>query len=459
MKLFTINLLSFLILTFIGCGGEPVAFRASILDFKSDPSLASKMEDAYRYYEDGLLITKNGKVVKVGPYSQLIKSESNIGTVKDYRGKLIMPGFIDTHVHYPQTEMIAAYGAQLLEWLNTYTFPTEKQYKDKTHSSKMSKIFLQELFRNGTTTALVFATVHPESVDALFEHAQKINMRVIAGKVMMDRNAPDYLLDTAETSYNDTKALIKKWHKKDRLLYAITPRFAPTSTPEQLEMAKKLKKEFPDTYVHTHLSENTNEIKWVMSLFPKRKNYLDIYDHYELTSSRSVFAHCIHLSDGEFDVLNKTGSAIAFCPTSNLFLGSGLFMLSKAKAKGVKVGLGSDVGAGTTLSTFMTLNEAYKVIQLQNQKLSAFEGFYLATLGGAKSLELADKIGNFDSGKEADFIVIDFAVTPLQKLRMSTAKNLAEKLFAIMIIGDDRNIEATYINGKLVYDKSGFSAL
>ncbi len=259
-----------------------------------------------------------------------------------------MPGFIDTHIHYPQAEMVGAYGEQLLEWLNNYTFPTEARYKDRDYSKEMSKFFIKQLLRNGTTTGMVFGTVHPESVDALFSEANKLNMRIVAGKVMMDRNAPDYLLDTPETSYNQTKTLIEKWHKKDRLLYAITPRFAPTSTPEQLEMAHKLREEYPDTYIHTHLSENTNEIAWVKELFPEQDGYLDVYHHYGLTGSKSVFAHCVHLEDQEWDCIQETDSAIAFCPTSNLYLGSGLFKMQEAWKRNVKVGIGTDIGAGTT---------------------------------------------------------------------------------------------------------------
>lgn len=423
-------------------------FRSSVLHFIKDPSAVKKESDSYQYIDDAVLTVDKGKVVGLEKYN---KKKHKKLKIKDYRGKIIVPGFVDTHIHFPQTEMIAAYGEQLLEWLKEYTFPTEKKFKDKAYAKKIADFFLNELVKNGTTTALVFGTVHPQSVDALFEKASDLNMRLVAGKVMMDRNAPDYLLDTAKSSYSDTKKLIKKWHKKGRALYAVTPRFAPTSTPEQLTAAGKLLKEFPDVYMHTHLSENKNEIKWVRSLFPKRSGYLDVYDHYGLTGKRSVFAHSIHLTDQEWATFAKTDSAISFCPTSNLFLGSGLFKLDRAEKEGVKVGLGTDVGAGTSFSQLASLNEAYKIMQLQGKKLSAFKGFYLATLGGAKSLSLEKYIGNFKKGKEADFVVLDWSATDLQKLRMSIATSLEDKLFALMMLGDERNVKATYIAGKKKY--------
>jgi guanine deaminase len=434
-------------------GDEPVkVLRGPILHFLADPAASSNQQEAVQYLEDGILIVRDGLIEKIGPASTL-QNQLPAGVKVRSLGpdQLIIPGFVDMHIHYPQTEMVGAYGEQLLDWLKKYTFPTEQQFKDTTYAAKIAGFFLNELLKNGTTTALVFATVHKQSVDALFEKASALGMRLIAGKVMMDRNAPEYLLDTPESSYQDSKELIQKWHKKGRLLYALTPRFAPTSTPAQLEMAQKLKKEFPDVYVHTHLSENLSEVDWVKSLFPERSGYLDVYDHYSLTGNRSVFAHSVHLSDQEFEVTGKTQSSIAFCPTSNLFLGSGLFKLDKARAANVRVGLGTDIGAGTSFSHFETLGEAYKVMQLQSKKLSAYEGFYLATLGGAKALSLDDRIGNLLPGKEADFIVLKLAATDLQRLRLASSKALDEKLFALMTLGDERNIQATYVSGRLVF--------
>lgn len=430
------------------------AIRGRFLDIQSTVTQAADIADQVRYIEDGLLITENGKITWFGTWKEGEKHLSNTLKVEHYPEQLIVPGFIDTHIHFPQTEMIGAFGEQLLEWLNTYTFPTEIQFKDRTYADKIAHFFVEELLKNGTTTALVFCTVHPESVDALFQAAERHQMRLIAGKVMMDRHAPDELLDTPEQAYSESKALIEKWHGKGRALYAITPRFAPTSTEEQLQKAGQLKAEYPDVYVHTHLSENKNEISWVKELFPEQKGYLDVYDHYGLTGQRSVFAHCVHLEEHEWDCMHQTDSAIAFCPTSNLFLGSGLFPLKKAWDKQVKVGLGTDIGAGTSFCHLQTLNEAYKVQQLQGEKLSALESLYLATLGGAKSLDLDDKLGNFNLGKEADFVVLNLKATALQKLRQEHAKNIEDALFALMTIGDDRNIQATYIYGQKVYEQT-----
>lgn len=435
------------------------AFRCSFLDFIEDPFYAPE-PDSVRYIADGLLVLENGKVKELGPYESLQDKYGDV-PVTAYPGRLIMPGFIDTHIHFPQTEMIAAYGEQLLEWLNQYTFPTEGKFKDKDYAQKVAAIFLDELLRNGTTTALVFAAVYPQSVDAFFEEASRRNLRMITGKVMMDRNAPDFLTDTAETSYQESKALIQKWHKQQRLLYAVTPRFAITSTDEQLRMAGKLLEEFPDVYMHTHMSENVNEVEWVAELFPNSTGYLDVYDQAGLVGDRSVFAHGVHVTDAEFKRLSETNSAIAFCPTSNLFLGSGLFKLDQAKSADhpVKVGLGTDVGAGTSFSLLQTTNEAYKVAQLRHQKLSPFQALFLATLGGAKALELEDKIGNFDVGKEADFIVLDTRATPLMAFRNSDSvptslEELAERVFSLVIMGDDRAVQATYITGELAYEQS-----
>lgn len=425
------------------------AYRAAILHSLADPAVVG-VEHSYEYFEDGVLVVENGQVAKVGHAADLLPTLKGVD-ITEYRDALITPGFIDTHIHYPQTGMIASYGEQLLDWLNTYTFPTEQQFADKAHAADVAGIFLKELLRNGTTTALVFGTVHKQSVDAFFEAAQALNLRMIAGKVLMDRNAPDYLTDTAESGYADSKELIERWHGKGRLHYAVTPRFAPTSTPEQLTLAGQLLSEYPDLYMHTHLSENRKEIEWVKALFPERKGYLDVYDHYKLIGARSVFAHGVHLCDDECKRLAETGSAVAFCPTSNLFLGSGLFDLKKLEEHGVRVGLGTDVGAGTSFSQLQSLNEAYKVMQLQGKKLDPFKSLYLATLGGANALYLDDKLGNFESGKDADFVVLDYNATPLISYRMQQAKTLDEKLFALTMLGDDRAVKETFAAGQSVH--------
>ncbi|MGI0485191.1 guanine deaminase [Pantanalinema rosaneae CENA516] len=433
------------------------AFRSSFLDFIADPFYYPEA-DSVRYIPDGLLVLENGRIKALGHYDDLQTQYADVPTIA-YPDRLIMPGFIDTHIHFPQTEMIAAYGEQLLEWLDKYTFPTERQFQDKAYAQQVASFFLDELLKNGTTTALVFAAVFPESVDAFFAEAQRRHLRMIAGKVMMDRHAPDFLTDTATSSYEDSKRLIQKWHKRDRLLYAVTPRFAVTSTPEQLILAGKLLQEFPDVYLQTHLCENLKEIELVKQLFPAHQGYLDVYDQAGLVGDKSIFAHGIHLTDTEFDRLSQANAAIAFCPTSNLFLGSGLFNLEKAKSTEtpIKVGLGTDIGAGTSFSLLQTANEAYKVAQLRGLQLSAFKALFLATLGGAKALSLDDRIGNFDPGKEADFIVLDLRATPLMAFRNQTPTAtslaaLAEQVFTMMILGDDRAVSATYILGNLAHE-------
>lgn len=431
---------------------KDTAIRASLFDFAAIAEQPEAILDHARYLEDGVLLLREGRVVGLHEW-QSVSEQLNTHDIIDMRGKLIMPGFVDTHIHYPQTEMIGAFGEQLLEWLNQYTFPVEAQYHCPDHAAQMSAFFLHQLLANGTTSALVFGTVHPQSVDALFSAAEALDMRIIAGKVMMDRNAPDYLTETPEESYQQTRALITRWHERGRLSYALTPRFAPTSSPALLEKVQQLREEFPDTWLHTHLSENPQEIAWVKALFPERAGYLDVYHHYKLTGRRSVFAHCIHLEDKEWQCLHDTDSSIAFCPTSNLFLGSGLFNIKRSWQQGVKMGIGTDVGAGTTFNMLQTLGEAYKVGQLQQYKISAAEAFYHATLGGAHALDLDHAIGNFNPGKEADFVVLDPAVSALQTLRIGNSKDIWEKLFVLMTLGDDRNIAQTWVNGRPVWHR------
>ncbi|MBU2965315.1 guanine deaminase [Amphritea sp. 2_MG-2023] len=428
------------------------AYRAAILDSLGDPSEVG-IENSYRYFDDGLMVVENGQITALGEASELLSTLPADIRIQQYTDALIIPGFIDTHIHYPQTGMIASYGEQLLDWLENYTFPAEQKFADPQHAAEVSDIFVNELLRNGTTTALVFGTVHPQSVDAFFQAAEQRNLRMIAGKVMMDRNAPEALTDTPDSSYTDSKALIERWHGKGRLHYAVTPRFAPTSTPEQLSLAGKLLQEYDGLYMHTHLSENKSEIEWVKELFPEQKGYLDVYDHHQLLGERSVFAHGVHLCDEECQRLADTDSAIAFCPTSNLFLGSGLFNLPQAEAFKINVGMGTDVGAGTSFSMLQTINEAYKVMQLQGKKLHPFKSFYLATLGGAKALQLADKIGNLEPGTEADFVVLDYNATPLMKYRMAQTQTLEERLFVMMTLGDDRAVKKTYAMGEPVYSR------
>lgn len=429
------------------------AFRASILDF-FNPSAGAELPE-YRYLEDGLLMIEDGHVLSVGDYASLSRSLASDVEVTDYSGHLIMPGFIDTHVHYAQTDIIASHGAQLLDWLERYTFPIEARFSDTQVARETAGFFIQELLRNGTTTAMVFATIHPSSVDAVFEAALEQNMRLIAGKVMMDRHAPGFLLDSAQSSYDDSRALIERWHRHQRLLYAVTPRFAPTSSEQQLKVAQQLVNEYPDVYLQSHVAENPGEVEWVKELFPWSRSYLDVYDHFGLLGDRSVYAHCIYLDDHDRKVMAESGTAVSFCPTSNLFLGSGLFDMGSALKYELRLGLGSDVGAGTSFSLLRTLNEAYKVCQMGGYNLSPLMAFYQLTLGAAQSLYLDHRLGNFEQGKEADFVVIDRMATPLIQRRMAHAESLEDQLFALMMLGDDRNILATHILGECRYWREG----
>jgi len=429
----------------VGSAGDVTAFRGEILDFTGDP--ATLGDAAHRHFPDGLLVVRNGCVAALGPAMEILASVPADAVVTDYRGKLIVPGFVDTHVHYAQTDIIASYGAQLLEWLERYTFPVEACFGDPDHAREVAEFFLDELLRNGTTTAMVFATTHRTSVDAIFEAANARALRLIAGKVLMDRNVPASVRDSADSGYADSKALIARWHGRDRLAYAVTPRFAPTSTERQLELCGRLLDEHPGIFLQSHVAENRGEVAWVAELYPWSRSYLDVYDHYGLLRPRAVYAHCIHLDARDRQRMAATGAAMSFCATSNLFLGSGLFDARAAHDAGVRVGLGTDVGGGTSLSMLRTLDESYKVCQLAGQTLSPFRAFYLATLGGAAALYFDDRIGSFAIGKEADFVVLDPTATPLLARRMARTTTLAEKLFAFMILGDDRAVHATHVLG------------
>ncbi len=430
------------------------AIRGCFLDIAAISDEPSLIEKNIRHHQDGLLLVNEGRIEWFGDWEAGRDRIPDKCPIDHHPDKLIVPGFVDTHLHFPQAEIVGSYGEQLLQWLENHAYPAEEKFHDVEHAAEMADFFLDQLLRNGTTTASVFCTVHPQSVEALFEAAEQINMRIIAGKVMMDRNAPQELLDSPQTGYAESKALIEKYHKQGRLLYAITPRFAPTSSTEQLELAGKLRQEFPDTYVQTHLSENLEEIEWVRELFPERKNYLDVYQHHGLTGPRSIFAHCIHLEPQEWDRLQQTDSVISFCPTSNLFLGSGLFDMQRARRQGIRVGIATDIGGGTSYSMLQTLAEAYKVMQLQGQRFTPWDALYFSTLGGAKALSLDHLIGNFDLGKEADFVVLDPQASILQARQFKRAENIADLLFSLIVLGDERSISHTYVDGCLVHERS-----
>ncbi|PKH26601.1 guanine deaminase [Enterobacterales bacterium CwR94] len=428
--------------------------RGTFFDFTQTVNDVDALPGVTRIIEDGVMVIKEGRISRLLPWETGHHLWDDCVEQHDLSGKLIVPGFIDCHIHYPQTEMIGAFGEQLLSWLENYTFPTERQFDCPDYAARIAAFFLEQLLSNGTTSALVFGTVHAASVNALFAEALRRDMRLIAGKVMMDRNAPDYLLETPEQSDQQTRELIERWHRRGRLGYALTPRFAPTSSPALLEKVYALKQAWPDVWIHTHLSENRDEVNWVKTLFPDSQNYLDVYHQRGLTGRRSVFAHGIHLEESEWCCLHKTQSAVAFCPTSNLFLGSGLFDLHSKWRHQVSIGMGTDVGAGTTFNMLQTLGEAYKVGQLQQYRLTAAEALYHATLGAAQALDLDSFIGNFTEGKEADFVVLDPAVSALQKLRLQRCTTVEEQLFMLMTLGDDRNIAQTWVHGRCAWQRS-----
>ncbi len=425
------------------------ALRGAILHCLGDPGEDSNPA-AWEYVEDGLLLIADSHVEGLGEAEAMLAALPADTPVTDYRGKLIVPGFIDCHVHFPQLDIIGSFGAQLLDWLNQYAYPAEMKFADPDYARAVAVAFVDELLRNGTTTALVFGTVHAHSADAIFEAAEARGMRLVAGKVLMDRNCPVALRDDAETGYDESKALIERWHGRGRLGYAITPRFALTSSEAQLAAAGKLAAEYPDVWIHTHLAENMDEVDEIARQFPDSRSYLDVYDSFGLLRERAVFAHCLHMDDRDRASMATLGGAAAFCPTSNLFLGSGLFDLAAMREAGVSCGLGTDVGGGTSLSLLRTASEAYKVLHLQEQGLPATRALYLATLGAAEALYLEDRIGNFEAGKEADFVVLDYEGSSLTSRRCAAAQTIEEKLFALMTLADDRHVAATYLMGRRV---------
>ncbi len=420
--------------------------RGRLLSFSASPRVAG--EAARTYIEDGAIAIEGGLIADVGEAPAVLGRADAGVLVDDWSGRLILPGFIDTHIHYPQTRVIGSYGAQLLDWLHKYTFVEEQRFADPAYAEDVAEFFLDELFRNGTTTAVVYCTVAPQSAEAFFAASERRGARMIAGKVMMDRDAPAALTDTPERGYDESKALIARWHGEGRLGYAITPRFAITSTDAQLAAAGALAREFPDCWVQTHLSENHAEIALAKRLFPWAQNYLDVYDRFGLVGPKSIFGHCLHLEDGELATLAAKRGVAAFCPTSNLFLGSGLFDEARLARAGVRVSLATDVGGGTSYSLLQTASEAYKVLQMLGQSWPAAEAFYQLTLGNARALGLEQRIGSLEVGREADVVVLDSRATKALAHRMEAVYgHLDEELFSLMMMGDDRAIAETYVNG------------
>ncbi|KRE18272.1 guanine deaminase [Bosea sp. Root381] len=428
------------------------ALRGRLLWFVADPEEAG--ENAHRYVEDGLVVIEGGFIHAAGEAKDLLTSLPATADIVDHRPHLIMPGFIDAHLHMPQTQVIASYGAQLMDWLNRYTFVEEQKQAQQGHPEKLAHFLLDELLASGTTTAVIYCSVHPQSAEALFRESERRNTRMIAGKVMMDRNAPDALTDTAASGYADSKALIERWHGNGRQLYAISPRFAVTSTPEQLAAAGCLAAEHPGCHVQTHINENRAEIALANKLHPEPGDYAGIYQHHGLLGSRSLLGHCIHMTDREWRRFAETGAVAVFCPTSNLFLGSGLFDWARARAEGVPVAVATDIGGGTSYSMLRTMSEAYKVLQLQGQSLSAFAALHAITLGNARALKLDHLIGSFEAGREADIVVLDPGAQRAMAHRLETARDLPEELFVLVTLGDERNVVATYVMGEPVVKPS-----
>ncbi len=405
---------------------------------------------AYHYFADGALLVRDGRIVAAGAHAEVAPLAGAEARQVDHRPHLVLPGFIDAHAHFPQMQIIASYGAELLDWLNTYTFPEETRFNDTQHGRRVARLFLDELVRHGTTTVAAYCSVHRKSADAFFAEAHERDMLVIAGKVMMDRNAPAGLTDTAQSGYDDSKSLIAEWHGKGRCLYAVTPRFAITSTPEQLAAAGALVKEHPDLHMQTHLSENAAEIALTQALYPGSRDYTDVYEHYGLVGDKALFGHCIHLSEREADALSDSGSVAVFCPTSNLFLGSGLFDYHRyrRRAKPLRMAAATDVGGGTNYSMLRTMDEGYKVIALNGEKLNPLAAFWQITRGNAEALSIGDRAGTLAVGSDADLVVLDSAATPAMRLRSERIETLAEELFLLQTLGDDRAVREVYVAGR-----------
>ena len=403
------------------------------------------------YLEDGVMLIEAGKIMKIGPVRAFVEQGLDLSGAEYYPGHLILPGFIDPHLHFPQIDVMASYGAQLLDWLNDYTFPQEAQYADAEFAQVAAESFISLLLKNGTTTAFAFGSSHATSVEALFAEADRHNMRMVAGKVLMDQNAPENLLDTATTGIAESEALIQRWHGKGRLGYAITPRFSATSSELQLRAAGQLSARYPEVWVQSHLSENRAELNWIQQIHPSYGDYLATYEDNGLLHRKSLMGHCIYLSESEIERFAKAGAVAVFCPTSNLFLGSGLMPFQALKEAGISLGMASDVGGGTSINLLETLADAYKVCQLQGYSLHPYEAFHAITRGNAAATELDDSIGSFQVGGEADFVRLDPEQIPLVARRLGGEVSLRDELFVYMTLGDERLVVETTVDGRAVY--------
>ena len=427
---------------------QRLAVFGDLLDFQAEPAWGDTASDAVRWRPGHWLLVEDGRIVAVQEQAPDEGWERH-----DHADRLILPGFIDTHVHSPQLDVIASYGTELLDWLNTYTFPAERRHADPVQAQAGAELFLDALLAHGTTAAVVFPTVHKASAEALFASAQARGMRLIAGKVLMDRHAPDGLRDDVVQAERDCIDLIERWHGRDRLAYAVTVRFAPTSTPAQLAMAGALCAADPTLYMQTHVAENRAEVSWVAELFPEARSYLDVYARAGLLNPRSVLAHGIWLDDTDRAVLRDSGAQIAHSPSSNLFLGSGLFGWRAAEAAGAAVTLASDVGGGTSLSMLRTIADAYKVQAMAGERLTAWKALHAATRGAARSLGLGGEIGSFEPGRTADLCAWDWAVGAMAQRRLALAFSLHEKVFAWLTLGDERNLVTAYVAGRARYQR------
>ncbi len=432
---------------------EPLLLLGQTLVFAADP-IARDLGEAVRHDRRGAVLIEDGLIAATGP-ADALRQAHPAAAVRDFGEGLILPGFVDAHVHYPQTAIIASWGKRLIDWLNTYTFPEEMRFGDPDHARAIAGRYLDLVLAQGTTTVASYCTIHPESVDAFFEAALARGMRVAGGKTCMDRNAPEGLRDTARSAYDDSKALLARWHGRGRSTYAITPRFAPTSTAAQLEAMGALWAEHPDCLMQTHLSEQTEECAWVAELFPEAEDYLDVYERFGLVGPGAVFGHCIHLSERERDRLRETDSALVHCPTSNTFIGSGLFDMDGLSRSGHRIGLATDTGGGSSFSMLRTMAAAYEVAQLRGRALHPAELIWLATAGSARALRMDDRIGTLAPGREADLVVLDLASTEAIAQRAARAGDIWEAIFPTIMMGDDRAIRATFVQGREVARPEG----
>jgi guanine deaminase len=427
---------------------QPTLLLGQTLAFVRDP-FGGDPAGAAQHDRHGAVLVEDGCIAAVGPAERLRAMHPGAEVV-DHGDGLILPGFVDAHAHYPQTAIIASWGKRLIDWLNSYTFPEEMRFSDPAYARTIAARYFDLTLAHGTTTVASFCTSHPESVEAYFAEAEARGLRALGGKTCMDRNAPAGLTDTAQRAYDESKAALTRWHGRGRLSYVVTPRFSPTSTPAQLEALGALWAEHPDCLMQTHLSEQTDECLWVAELFPEAADYLDTYERFGLLGPNGLYGHAIHLTPREIDRLAEVGAALVHCPTSNTFIGSGLFDMEGLKGRGIRVGLATDTGGGSSFSMLRTMAAAYEVAQLRHRALHPAELLWLATAGSAAALGLGDRIGTLRPGIEADLVVLDLASTPAIAQRAERAQDIWEAVFPTIMMGDDRAVAATYVAGRKV---------